>query len=262
MNTVVDEVISRDGTPIAYQQSGSGPAIVLVGGAFCDRNFAAPLAELLVADFTVISYDRRGRGDSGDTLPYAVAREVEDLGALIAAVGGSAYLFGVSSGAILCFEAAADGLPVSGLGLVEPPYPVDDSHPIPNFADQYTELCGAGRRGDAVALFMTKAVGQPPEAVDQARATPMWPALEAMAHTLAYDAMVTAEGLPSAERAASVTVPALGIGSTSSPPWLRGGAEAIAQPLPHGQYLELEGEFHAPRPDLVAKELRRSFLGR
>src|SRR6266536_690151 len=222
MNTVVDKVISRDGTPIAYQQSGSGPAIVLVGGAFCDRNFAAPLAELLVADFTVISYDRRGRGDSGDTLPYAVAREVEDLGALIAAVGGSAYLFGVSSGAILCFEAAADGLPVSGLGLV----------------------------------------GQPPEAVDQARATPMWPALEAMAHTLAYDAMVTAEGLPSAERAAPVTVPALGIGSTSSPPWLRGGAEALAQLLPHGQYLELEGEFHAPRPDLVSKELRRSFLGR
>ncbi len=261
MNTVVDKVISRDGTPIAYQRSGSGPAIVLVGGAFCDRNFAAPLAELLASDFTVICYDRRGRGDSGDTLPYAVAREVEDLAALIAAAGESAYLFGVSSGAILCFEAAADGLPVSGLGLVEPPYSVDGSRSVPNLADQYTALCAAGRRGEAVALFMTKVVGQPPEAVDQARATPMWPALEAMAHTLAYDATITAQGLPSAERAAAVTGPALGIASTSSPPWLQGGAKAIAQLLPHGRYLELEGEFHAPRPDLVAVELARSFLG-
>src|SRR5919197_5931669 len=104
MDTVVDKVISRDGTPIAYQQSGSGPAIVLVGGAFCDRNFAAPLVPLLAERFTVISYDRRGRGDSGDTPPYAVDREVEDLAALIDVVGGSAYLYGVSSGAILCVE--------------------------------------------------------------------------------------------------------------------------------------------------------------
>jgi pimeloyl-ACP methyl ester carboxylesterase len=261
MDTVVNKVISRDGTAIAYQQFGSGPAIVLVGGAFCDRNFAAPLAGLLAADFTVICYDRRGRGDSGDTLPYAVSREVQDLDALIAAAGGSAHLFGVSSGAILCVEAAADGLEVAGLGLVEPPYPVDGGRQIPNLADEYTELCESGRRGEAVELFMTKAVGQPPEAVDEARATPMWPALEAMAHTLAYDATITTQGLPSVERAAAATAPALGIASTGSPPWLRAGAKAIAQLLPYGRYLELEGEFHQPRADLVAAELRRTFLG-
>jgi pimeloyl-ACP methyl ester carboxylesterase len=260
MDTVVDKVISRDGTPIAYQQSGSGPAIVLVGGAFCDRNFAAPLVPLLAERFTVISYDRRGRGDSGDTPPYAVDREVEDLAALIDVVGGSAYLYGVSSGAILCVEAAAAGLPVSGLGLVEPPYDIDGGHRVPHLADEYVALCGAGRRGDAVALFMTKAVGQPPEMVDQMKATPMWPALEALAHTLAYDAWVTARDLPSAERVASVTVRAVGIGSTTSPPWLRAGAQAIAKLLPSGRYAELDGEFHMPRPDLVAAELKSAFL--
>jgi pimeloyl-ACP methyl ester carboxylesterase len=213
---VVDNVTSRDGTPIAYERSGSGPAIVLVGGAFCDRHFAGPLAELLAADFTVISYDRRGRGDSGDTLPYAVSREVEDLQALVDGADGTAYLFGVSSGAILCLEAAAEGLPVAGLALVEPPYPVDGGRPMPDLADRYAQLCEGGRRGDAVALFMTDAVGQPPEAVEQARVTPSW---------------------------------------------LRAGAEAVAKLLPAGRYLELDGDFHQPRPDLVAAELRRSFAG-
>jgi len=259
--TVVGSVVSRDTTAIAFERRGSGPPIILVGGAFCDRNFSGPLADLLAADFTVISYDRRGRGDSSDVVPYAVAREVDDLEALIEAAGGRpAILFGVSSGAILCVEAAADGLPVAGLALVEPPYSVEGGREVPDLTQDYTQLCESGRRGDAVALFMTRAVGQPQEAVEEVRAGPMWGALEAMAHTLAYDSRISALGVPSPQRAAAVAVSALCIASTGSPPWLRGGAQALSERLPQGRYLLLDGEFHQPRPDLIAEEISKTFL--
>lgn len=261
MDTIVDKVVSRDGTAIGYERVGSGPPVILVGGAFCDRHFSGPLPGLLAPDFTVVSYDRRGRGASGDTLPYAVEREIEDLDALIGVAGGEAYLFGVSSGAVLCLEAAMSGLAVRGLALVEPPYQVEGGRELPDLGDRYAELCAAGRPGDAVGLFMTEAVGQPPEAVEQARATPMWPALEAMAPTLAYDAKVTDRGLPPAEKAATVTVPVLALASAASPGWLHGGAEALGRLLPNARYLVLDGEFHSPRTELVAEELRKAFLG-
>src|SRR5215468_9805082 len=182
MNGGVQTVTSADGTTIAYQKSGSGPAIILVGGAFCDRNFAGDLPALLDDEYTVITYDRRGRGDSTDTQPYEVAREIEDIQALADAAGGTSHLFGVSSGAILALEAASSGMPVGKLVLVEPPYSVDESRePVRNLGPEYTELCNAGRPGDAVALFMTKAVGQPPESVEQVRSSPMWDGLVAMA---------------------------------------------------------------------------------
>lgn len=193
--------------------------------------------------------------------PYAVSREVEDLQAVIGAAGGSAYVFGVSSGAMLALEAAFQGLPIRKLALVEPPYNVDGSRPpIPNLADQYTRLCAEGRRGEAVALFMTKAVGQPPEAVDQVRNTPMWPGLEAMAHTLAYDAMIVGDATLPTDRAAMLTVPTLAIESAGSPPWLRSAAQAIARALPNGEHQTLPGQFHQPDPEPSAAELTRFFL--
>jgi pimeloyl-ACP methyl ester carboxylesterase len=261
MNTSpISKVTSRDGTTIAYEQLGSGPTVILVGGAFCDRNFAGPLPALLQADFTVVSYDRRGRGDSGDTAPYAADREIEDLQVIIAATGGSAYLFGVSSGAMLALEAAVEGLPVRGLALVEPPYRVDDSRPpLPNLAEQYTRLCAAGRPGEAVALFMTKAVGQPPEAVAQIRDTPMWSALEAMAPTLAYDATIVGDAEIPASRIANLDIPALAIESTASPQWLRSATRAIVAALPQGKHVALPGQFHQPDPEALATELRKFF---
>jgi pimeloyl-ACP methyl ester carboxylesterase len=263
MDTDFRTVTSRDGTVIAYERAGSGPALVLVGGAFCDRSFAGPLADLLERDFTVVTYDRRGRGDSGDTPPYAVSREVEDLAAVIAATGGPAYVFGMSSGAVLVLESAARGLPIRKLAMVEPPYSGDGGRaPIPNLAARYTELCAAGLRGEAIALFMTKAVGQPPEAVEQVRSTPIWPALEEMAHTLAYDAEVVGDGVLPADRAAAVTIPALAVESTASPQRLRNASRAVAAALPDGRHLVVPGRFHEPDPKLLAPELKRFFLGR
>jgi pimeloyl-ACP methyl ester carboxylesterase len=260
MNTDIRTVTSRDGTAIAYEQAGSGPAVILVGGAFCDRSFAGPLVTLLQGDFTVVTYDRRGRGDSTDTPPYAVSREVEDLDAVITAAGGSAYLFGMSSGAALAFEAAAAGLPIRKLVLVEPPYRVDGHPPGEDLAAQYQQLCASDRRGEAIALFMTKAVGQPPEAVDQVRKTPIWPALEAMAHTLAYDAAIVGDGTLPADRAAAVMVPALAVESTASPQWLRSASRAAASALPDGRHLVVEGQFHEPDPKLLAPALKLFFL--
>lgn len=272
-------VTSPDGTVIAYERAGSGPAVILIGGAFCDRSFAGPLAMLLESDFTVVTYDRRGRGDSGDTPPYAVSRELEDLDTVITATGGSAYVFGGSSGAVLAFEAAAHGLAVRKLAMVEPPYRADEGRsanggsaaggrgtaggrqPAPNLAARYAELCATGRRGDAIALFMTNAVGQPPEAVEQVRRTPIWPALEEMAHTLAYDAAIVGDGAVPVDTAAAVTIPALVVESTASPQWLRDAARATAASLPNGRHLMVPGQFHEPDPILLAPELTRFFLG-
>ena len=187
MNTVQ----SKDGTTIAFDRSGEGPAVILVGGAFQHRAIdprTAQLAALLARHFTVIHYDRRGRGDSGDTAPYAIEREVEDLEALIKEAGGSAFVFGMSSGGAFALEAAAQGAAITKLALYEPPFIVDDSRPpLPeDYVERLAELVSAGRRGDAVEYVMTKSVGMPPEAVAPMREAPFWPAFEAVAHTLAY----------------------------------------------------------------------------
>jgi pimeloyl-ACP methyl ester carboxylesterase len=257
--TPLRRVTSRDGTSIAYERSGTGPALVLVGGAFCDRSFAGPLPGLLQDDFTVVTYDRRGRGDSGDTPPYAVDREVEDLTAVIEAVGGSAYAYGVSSGATLVVEAAVRGAPIRKLALVETPLTAGRPEPIENLAGRFSELCAAGRRGDVVALFMRKSALQPQEAVDQMRQMPMWPALEAIAHTVAYDAEIVGDGEVPAG-VASLTAPTLGIGSAGSPDWLREGVRAITDAAPNGEYVVVDGAFHQPDSEAVAKELKRFLL--
>jgi pimeloyl-ACP methyl ester carboxylesterase len=253
---------SKDGTTIAFDRSGEGPPIILVCGAFMVRSSEAPLAAQLEPHFTVFTYDRRGRGESGDTPPYAVDRELEDLAALIVEAGGSAILYGKSSGAALALESAARGLPVTGLVLFEPPYVVDDSRPRPpdDLAARLSELATSGRRGEAVELFITKAVGLPAEAVAEMRNAPMWPGLEAVAHTLAYDTTIMGAGntFPT-ERAASVQVPALVIDSTGSPEWLRRAAQTVADALPDAQHRTLEGQFHDVAPEVLASELADFF---
>src|SRR6185369_11724715 len=184
-------VTSKDGTKIAVDVLGSGPAIVLVSGGSVDRGSNAGLAEVLKGDFTVHNYDRRGRGDSGDTLPYAVEREIEDIEAVIAAAGGSAHLYGSSSGAGLALEAAAAGASVERLILWEPPYNLDPAgRPPADSVEQLDRMVADGRRGDAATFFMVDMVRMPAEFAAFARTQPWWPAQEAIAHTLAYDARV------------------------------------------------------------------------
>jgi pimeloyl-ACP methyl ester carboxylesterase len=262
----VKQVISKDGTAIAFDQVGKGPAVILVGGALSDRSAGGPLAALLAPRFSVFSYDRRGRGDSGDTAPYAVEREVEDIEALIQEAGGSAFVFGMSSGAVLALEAARS-LPITRLALYEPPFIVDDTRaPAPeDYVKQINELVSSGRRGDAVEYFMTKAADVPAEYVAQMRSAPFWQGMEARAHTLAYDGaimgnMLSGHPLP-ADRWASVMIPALVMDGGDSPAWVHNGVQAILDLLPHAQRRTLAGQTHAVNPEVLAPVLAEFFAG-
>ena len=259
-------VHSSDGTAIAYERSGKGPAVILVGGALQDRMGNAQLAALLARHFTVFNYDRRGRGDSGDTTQYEVKHEIEDIEALINEAGGSAFVFGSSSGANLALEAAAQDLNITKLALWEPNFIVNDSRPpLPkDYVEQLTELVAAGRRGDAVEFFMTKAVGLPVEFVTPMRDMPMWKAMEAVAHTLAYDGTIVRGNMAgnpvSAEQWASVTVPTLVIDGGETP-WMSDGARAIADALPNARRRTLEGQTHDVAPEALAPVLEEFFAG-
>lgn len=254
----VGTVRSADGTTITYERSGEGPAIVLVGGAFNDRSTTRAVAAALAGDFTVFGYDRRGRGDSGDTAPYEVRREIEDLAALIGAAGGTAYLYGVSSGAILAALATAAGLPVAGLALFEPPFSVGPrAGSGPALAPRLAELVAAGRPGDAVECFLLDAVGLPVDQVRGMRDQPMWPWLEMMAPSLVHDATVTGDGTLPAELFAGIGVPTVVVDSTGSPGWLRDAAGATVEAIPGARRASLEGGYHEVPAELLARELRR-----
>jgi pimeloyl-ACP methyl ester carboxylesterase len=252
-------VTSADGTTIAYERTGSRPALVLVDGAMCYRGAGPmrPLAALLQGSFTVYAYDRRGRGESSDTPPYAVAREVEDLQALISAAGGQACVYGISSGAALALRtAAAGGSGITRLALYEPPFMAEVSDParIAAYTERLHELLDAGRRGDAVALFMTN-VGMPAEAVAGMRAQPFWAALEAIAPTLAYDDALLGGGVVPRDLASTITVPALVLAGGASPDGLQLAAKATADALPAAEYRTLDGQTHDVAPDALAPVL-------
>lgn len=249
-------VTSKDGTQLVYDRSGAGPALILVLGAFNERPTGAPLAGALAAHFTVYNYDRRGRGESTDTLPYALEREIEDLDALIAAAGGSAAVFGYSSGAVLALRAAAHGLPISKLVLYDPPPTGERAEAV---APQLADLIAAGRRGDAVELFQTDMVGIPPEIVAQLRHAPFRPALEKIAHTLVYESTILS-ALP-AGALASVQTPTLVIDAERNPDVMHQSARAVADALPHGEYKRLDGQGHDLVPEVVAP-LVQAFLFR
>ncbi len=259
------KVISKDGTPIAYDQTGSGPAVILVDGALGYRGFgpSGPLATLLAPHFTVISYDRRGRGDSGNTLPYALVREIEDIDALIDTASGSAFLFGTSSGGCLALEAAAAlGGRVKKLAIWEAPY---DSSPDAatawkEYRRQLEQHLAAGQRGDAVALFM-HFVGTPADMINGMRQSPMWPTVEAVAPTLPYDAAAMGEdrAVP-VERAAAVTAPTLVLNGTMLPFMLE-TANALTTAIPHAQHRTLEGQSHDVDVQVLAPALIEFFAG-
>jgi pimeloyl-ACP methyl ester carboxylesterase len=264
----MEETTSADGTRIAFDRSGQGPALILVGGALSDRAAAVGLAAKLAAHFTVIAPDRRGRGDSGDTTPYAVEREVEDIHALIGEAGGSAFVFGHSSGAVLALEVART-FPerVPKLAVYEPPFIVDDSRAsLPaDYVAQLETMVSEGRRGDAVAYFLTTGPGVPAEAVESMRGEEYWPSLEAVAHTLAYDGAVmgdTMSGSPAPlERWASLAVPTLVMDGGASPPWQHAAAAALASVLPDARHRTLADQDHGPADEILAPVLEEFFVG-
>jgi len=262
-NTTLEHVTSKDGTTIAFDRLGDGPPVVLVSGGSVDRSSNAGLADQLAGQFTVFNYDRRGRGPSGDTQPYAVAREIEDIDAVITAAGGKAGLYGSSSGAVLALKAAAAGSAVTKLALWEPPYIVDDSRPKPpaDTASIYRQMVAEGRRGDAVEFFMTKVVGLPDEFAAFAKTQPWWPWQEALAHTLAYDAEVMGDYSLPADEVARVTVPTLVLDGGASFDFLGATAEALAKALPNGQRRSLEGQEHNVDPAVLGPALVEFFAG-
>jgi pimeloyl-ACP methyl ester carboxylesterase len=269
-------VTSKDGTTIAYDQLGSGPAVILVEGALGTRSHEAPdsLGVLLSKHFTVIDYDRRGRGDSGDIKPYAVQREIEDIEALIDAVGGSAYLFGMSSGAILALETARV-MPkkVKKLAMYEPPFIIDDSRPpLPSdYVEQINAAVAAGKPGDAVEVFMKKALLIPDEFVAMMRnpppgqqigdgaQPPSWSEMEKVAHTLAYDGMIARDYLAGRplppKRWASFNAPTVVIVGGNSEPFFHDGAKALVDDMPNAERRTLEGQDHAVAPKALAPML-------
>ncbi len=269
----MSRVISKDGTAIAFDRSGQGPAIIMVTGALFTRSAQAPSAEergdaSLLQHFTVFAYDRRGHGESGDTAPYAVEREVEDLDALITEAGGSAFVFGHSSGAVLALEAARLlPIKITKLAVYEPPFIIDDSRPpVPeDYVTQLTELISSGRRGEALAYFMTRAVDVPIEAVAQMRNAPMWPAFEAVAHTLVYDGIImgdTMSGSPLPIRKwTSITVPTLVMDGGASPAWVHHGTQALTDILPNAQHRRFPDQDHGVADEVLVPVLVEFFKG-
>jgi pimeloyl-ACP methyl ester carboxylesterase len=209
----------------------------------------------------VFNYDRRGRGDSGDTAPYAVEREIEDIDAMVKEAGGAAFLYGTSSGAALALAATANGLNITRLALWEPPFIIGDSRPRPpaDTASIYNKMVAEGRRGDAVEYFMAKVVGLPPEFVGFARSQPWWPSQEALAHTLAYDATIMGDYSLPTEQAASVKVPTLVMAGGASWDWMQNTAKTLATIIPDSQYQILEGQEHNVNPAVMAPALKEFF---
>jgi len=253
----METVISKDGTAIAFDRIGEGPAVVLVSGGSVDRTSLAPLAQELASDLTVLNYDRRGRGPSGDTPPYAIDREIEDIEAVVEAAGGEAAIFGSSSGAVLAMFAAEAGLGIGKLAMWEPPF-IPEGFPKPpeDQVEQYETMVAEGRRGDAVEFFMARVVGMPAEFVAGARTQPWWGATEALAHTLAYDARIMGDYNIPVGRAGNVKVPALVIAGGADMPFMRETAQALADALPDGQVRFLDGQGHDVDMSVLAPVLK------
>ncbi|GAA1057300.1 alpha/beta hydrolase [Agromyces luteolus] len=260
-------VTSADGTTIAYSAWGDGDPIIIIDGATAYRATTpenAATAELLADRFRVVNYDRRGRGDSGDTAPYAVEREFDDLAAIIAEVadGRPVTVFGWSSGALLALNAAQAGVPIARLALFEPPVVANGSRaPLPaDYVEQLDAAVVEGRPGDAVALFMTEAAGMPGEMVDGMRGTEFWPMLEAIAPTIAYDGRQvgdTMSGRPLRENLWDrIDIPVLVMHGTETWPHLAAGAQAVAEHLPTATLMPVPGENHSTTADVLAPALR------
>ncbi len=260
----LETVKSADGTSIAFERTGSGPPLLLIGGAFCDRTSppsGTPLAALLAKRFTVFSYDRRGRGDSEDARDYAIERELDDVAALIQKAGESVLVFGNSSGAFLAFDAAVRGRSISKLALYEPPVILDPARArgLLDLAKQIDEAARGGRRAEAVELYMTKVMQMPGPAFEQVRRSPAFTGLQHLAHTLSYDLRITARGPERLEEASAIRATALVMNGDASPAWMRDAIQALAQRIPAAQHRSLAGQTHAVDIERLAKVLDEFF---
>lgn len=251
-------VLSADGTSIGYQAAGAGEPLIFVTGASNDRTTAAPLAAALTDSFTCISYDRRGRGASGDTQPYDIRREVEDIEALLARYGGRGHVFGYSSGAILALRAAVEGVDLQSLILYEPPLFMAGSTPVSTaeHVQRLETLVADGRRGDAMEYFQTAVVGLPAAALQGQRDAPFWPWMEAIAPTLAYDQAICGDQNLSVEALARVSIPSFVLSGDATFPGLAEAAKALAALLPGGIWRNIAGEGHDLSPEALAPVIR------
>ncbi|WP_328886959.1 alpha/beta fold hydrolase [Streptomyces sp. NBC_00316] len=256
----MDKTLSCDGTAIAYRRQGDGPPVILVGGALSTAATEAPLAELLASRFSVVTYDRRGRGSSGDTARYTVAREVEDLAALIERTGGRVSVFGMSSGGALALEAQAAGLPIDLLAVYEPPFTPDAParRAKARYANRLHRLLSAGDRAGAVELFLSLA-GIPADLVARMRHAPLWRGLESLAHTLAYDDAVLGDGTVPVERLRSVDARTMVITGGFSPTPMRTLTRILADAIPRARHRTLTGQTHDLAPQVIAPVLADFF---
>jgi pimeloyl-ACP methyl ester carboxylesterase len=261
------KLFSKDGTAIAFDRVGGGTPVILVDGALCYRAFGSskPLAKLLAQHFTVFTYDRRGRGDSGDTAPYAVEREVEDIEALVNQAGGAAFIWGISSGAVLALEATNRLAGIKKVAVYEAPFIVDDSHPATKDGwVRINEAVAANHRNDAVKFFL-KLVGLPGFFIALMRLMPVWSKLKAVAHTIPYDGAIVEDNqqgqpLP-VNRWTRVTVPTLVMDGGKSPGWIRRANRSLANVLPNAKHCTLEGQTHMVKAEALAPTLVEFFKG-
>jgi pimeloyl-ACP methyl ester carboxylesterase len=252
---------SKDGTAIAYEKAGVGPALILIDAAGHYRRFSSfdGLRALLTADFTVYQFDSRGRGQSGDTAPFAPEREVEDLAALINVAGGSAFVYAFSSGGLVALQASRHGLPITRMGLLEPPIAADEDRTAQRtFTAGLAELINAGRCSAAVEYYLV-GIGVPADILDGMRGTDSWAAMEAVAPTLVYDCLISEA--TSYELLAAVRTPTLVIDSEGSDDDLTSMAATVARGMPNASLQRLAGEWHGVSDDVLAQALRRFFAG-
>ena len=256
----METLTSTDGTAIAYQRTGTGPSLVLVVGAFCDRSSTASLTALLAAHFTVHEYDRRGRGSSGDADGYSVDREIDDLAALIDVAGGSAHVYGHSSGAALALEAAARGVPIAALAAYEPPYTAgeDGTGGSEALLEGVAARIRAGDRDGAAALFL-QGSGAPSEVVTMLQQGPGWPRMRELAPPLVYDLTLCNSGVLPHERLARIDVPTITVSGGASPEWAARACTGVAAAVPGARHVVLDGQDHAVAPDAVAPVLLEHF---
>jgi pimeloyl-ACP methyl ester carboxylesterase len=255
-------IVSRDGTRIAFERTGAGPALILVDGALCSRRFGPmpKLAPLLAEKFSVYIYDRRGRGESGDVRPYSPEREVEDLDALLKEAGGTAFVAGLSSGAALALRAAAAGLPIRKLAVYEPPYVAEPGAQPVDHEAELQRLVADGRRGDAVKYFMGPMVGAPAFVVVLMQLMPwVWRKLVAVAHTLPYDAAMMGDFTVPAALLAAVSAPTLALEGEKTDARLRRATQAAARAIPNASLRTLKGQTHAVNPKVLAPSLSAFF---
>jgi pimeloyl-ACP methyl ester carboxylesterase len=248
---------AADGTSIALDRSGSGPPLVIVLGAFCDRSTSKPLAALLARTYTVYEYDRRGRGDSDYGVPMSLEREVDDLAAVLAAAGQPAFVYGHSAGGCLALEAAACGVDMRRLAVYEPPY-TGDAHPGPEFGQRLDQLVAAGRRDQAAELWLAM-TGIPAAIIESIKRGTGWAHRQALAHTLSQDLALTNHGRMPVERVRRISAPVLAMAGAASPAWAGTTIAALAASVPHASRRIVDGQQHVPADDLVAAILERFF---